>query len=110
MRSIPNVRPAIERVPGLMALPALTEDTLWMLTFGPNENGAALPASKSAVTWEGALSCPGATSANSSSRLQGFLDRPDHVPHVAALRPGGADLDAERGRQLARHRHLSRHP
>src|SRR5262249_40391204 len=73
MRSIPTTRPATETVSGLTKL-AWAEPAVE--TYRSSEDGIDPPASNSTVTWVGALTWPGATRANSSSRLCGFCTMP----------------------------------
>ena len=74
MSSIPSVAAASEMVTGLISLvlAADVRDT----TPGPSERGFTPGASNRTVTRVGALTWPGATSANSSSRFCGLVTMP----------------------------------
>ena len=74
MRSIPTVSAAIEMLSGLSVLGGTAAEAVW--TFGPRECGLAPGASNRTLTWVGALTWPGTTRANSSSRLCGFSTMP----------------------------------
>ncbi len=71
---MPTVASASTMVSGLSGLPAAADRTL--CTFGPSEAGSTPGASNSTVTWVGALTWPGTTRANSSSKLCGFSTMP----------------------------------
>ena len=74
MSSMPMVARASTMVSGLSGL--LEAWARAVSTFGPSADGLAPGASNSTVTWVGAVTCPGATRANSSSRLCGFCTMP----------------------------------
>jgi hypothetical protein len=76
MRSMPRVASVSTIVSGLSAFP--WDDEPGVEKLGPRES-AGTPASKSTVTSVGDLTCPGTTSANSSSRLWGFWTMPTTV-------------------------------
>ena len=79
MSSMPTVASASTMVLGLSGL--LATASCRVTTYGrrePSEAAGLLPAgtSNSTVTWLGVLTWPGATRANSSSRLCGFCTMP----------------------------------
>ena len=74
MSSMPTVASASTMVSGLSALLFVADWRVW--TFGPSESALTPGASNRTVTWVGALTWPGTTSANSSSRLCGFCTMP----------------------------------
>ena len=71
---MPTVASASTMVSGLSALVFVACWRFW--TFGPSESALTPGASNRTVTWVGALTWPGTTSANSSSRLCGFCTMP----------------------------------
>ena len=74
MSSMPTVASPRTMVSGLSGLLAAADCRVW--TFGPREEALTPGASNRTVTWDGALTWPGTTSANSSSRLCGFCTMP----------------------------------
>ena len=74
MSSMPTVASPSTMVSGLSGLLAAADCRLWK--FGPREVTVTPGASNKMVTWVGALTWPGTTSANSSSRLCGFCTMP----------------------------------
>jgi hypothetical protein len=74
MSSMPSTVAASEIVSGLNTLPAAT--VCGVATVGPMSAGATPGASNSTVTCLGAVTWPGATRANSSSRFCGFCTMP----------------------------------
>ena len=72
--SMPTVASASTMVSGLSGL--LAAEDARLCTFGPSEEAVTPGALNRTVTWFGALTWPGATRANSSSRLCGFAAMP----------------------------------
>ena len=70
MSSMPMVARASTMVSGLSTLPDDAE--CGVDTFGPILDGGTPRASNRTVTWLGAVTWPGTTRANSSTRLCGF--------------------------------------
>ena len=95
MRSIPSTSAAREIVSGLSGFDWATE--AGVCTSCPDfvELSGTPGASKSAMTWVGAVTCPGATSANSSRRLWGFSTMPTTRRSTPPTLPGVADLEVE---------------
>ena len=71
---MPTVASASTIVSGLSGLLATADCRL--CTFGPRESGFTPGALNRTVTWDGAVTWPGVTRANSSSRLCGFCTMP----------------------------------
>ncbi len=94
MSSIPSTSAAREIVSGLSGFDEATE--AGVCTVGPMALAGTPWASKSAVTWVGVFTWPGATRANSSSRLWGFCDRPHDSAGRAVLVPEVTDRQVER--------------
>ena len=75
---------------------------LVVLPVGRNASTCLPEASNRIVTWAGGLAWPGATSANSSLRLNGVLDESDDVAGHAVRDEGVADVHVEGRRRIAR--------
>ncbi len=87
MSSMPTVASASTIVVGLSGLLPAADATLCGVdTFGPMLCGATPGASNSTVAWLGAVTWPGTTRANSSSRLCGFCTMPTTRRDVPADR------------------------
>jgi hypothetical protein len=91
MSSMPSTAAASEIVSGLITLSDATD--CGVATVGPMSAGATPGASNSTVTCVGALTWPGVTRANSSSRLCGlatmpvtFLVTPPAVQELSTVR------------------------
>ncbi len=76
MRSIPTVIAAIAMVSGLSTFCCAASAAARLSTFRPSEPSLTPCTSNRTVTWVGAVTWPGTTSANSSSRLCGFCTMP----------------------------------
>ncbi len=71
---MPTVASASTMVSGLSGLLAAADGRL--CTFGPSELAVTPGALNRTVTWDGAVTWPGTTRANLSSRLCGFCTMP----------------------------------
>ena len=86
MSSMPTVARASTIVVGLSGLLLFAVADAGVCTFGPIADARTPAASNSTVTWVGAVTWPGTTKANSSSRLCGFCTMPTTRRDVPADR------------------------
>ena len=97
--SMPRVASVSTTVSGLIALLWLVDELV--VKSGPSEFTTPLGPSKRTSTWLGDGTCPGATSANSSSRLCGFCTKPttrrDEVPACQTSPRRKPKVDASAG-------------